>query len=100
MPKFIRLARLTDQGAKNIDNMKAMIAQAQGVMKDHGITLEAAYHTMGPYDVIAVVDAPDEKTAARAGAMIAAQGNFRAETLPAIPLREFLEVLAKKPTGE
>jgi len=95
MPKFIRLAHLTEQGAKNVKNMKAMVAEAQQVMQAHGITLEAAYFTMGKYDIIAVVEAPDAQTAAKAHAQIAAQGNFRAETMPAIPLREFVEQLAK-----
>lgn len=95
MPKFVRLAHLTDQGAKNIKNIKSMVGEAQAVMKEHGITLEAAYHTMGEYDVIAVIDAPDSATAARASALIAAQGNFRAVTMPAQPLREFIENVSK-----
>jgi uncharacterized protein with GYD domain len=95
MPKFIRLARLTEQGTKNIKNFKQMVSDAQKIMQEHGITMEAAYYTMGPYDVIAVVDAPDAATAAHAGALIASQGNFRAETIPALPLREFAELVGK-----
>ena len=93
--KFIRLAHLTDQGVKNIKNMKAMVAEAQSVMQAHGITLEAAYYTMGKYDVVAVIEAPDAQVVAHAHALIAAQGNFRAETMPALPLREFMEQMTK-----
>lgn len=95
MAKFIRLARLTEQGAKNIKNMKSMVAEAQAVMQAHGITLEGAYFTMGEYDIVAVIEATDMAAVARAHALIAAQGNFRAETLPALPLREFMESMSK-----
>ena len=90
MPKFIRMAKLTEQGVKNIKNLKQMVAEVQAIMKSHEITLEAAYATMGQYDIIAVVDAPDAETALKVSALIAQQGNFRAETMVAIPLRDFI----------
>jgi uncharacterized protein with GYD domain len=93
MPKFVRLAKLTEQGVKNLKGFKQMVAEAQAVMKNHGITLEAAYATMGSYDIVAVIDAPDIQTAAKASALIAQQGNFRAESLAAIPLREFVDLV-------
>ena len=48
------------------------------------------YVTLGHYDIVAIIDAPDAEAAAAASALIAAQGNFRAETLPATPVADFL----------
>ncbi len=58
---------------------------------EHGVTLVDAYVTLGHYDIVAIIEAPDTEAAAAASALIAAQGNFRAETLPATPVADFLQ---------
>ncbi len=93
MPRFIRLASLTDKGAANVANLKELVVEAQQAMAKHGVTLIDAYVTLGRYDIIAIIEAPDAEAATAASAMIAAQGNFRAETLPATPVTNFLERL-------
>jgi len=93
MPRFIRLARLTDKGAANVANLKELLGEAQQAMAKHGVTLIDAYVTLGHYDIIAIIEAPNAEAATAASAMIAAQGNFRAETLPATPVTNFLQRL-------
>ena len=93
MPRFIRLASLTDKGAANVANLKEMLGEAKQVMARHGVTLVDAYVTLGHYDIIAIIEAPDAEAAAAVSALIAAQGNFRAETLPATPVTDFLQRL-------
>lgn len=96
MPLFIRLARLTEKAHQNIQNMAEMIAEARQIMEENGARIVQAYVTLGDYDIIAVLDAPDEKTAAKISALILQKGNFRAETLSAIPMEEFLKSIEKK----
>lgn len=91
MPTFIRLVNLTEQGARNIDNMPKMIEEAQKVMHEHNTKVINLYTTLGNYDLVAVIDAPDALSAAKVSAKIAAQGNFRAETLAAVTMEEFME---------
>lgn len=93
MPRFIRLASLTDKGAANVANLKELLGEAKQAMAQHGVTLVDAYVTLGHYDIIAIIEAPDAEAATAASAMIAAQGNFRAETLPATPVTDFLQRL-------
>ena len=88
MPSFIRLAKLTDQGIRNIQNLKAMIEESRQIMDQHGVRLVQGWATLGEYDVVAVIEAPDAKTAAQVSALIAARGHFRASTLSAIPIQE------------
>ena len=90
MAKFIRLASLTEQGVRNIKNLKGMLGEAKEIMKANGASLESAYMTLGRYDIIAVIDAPDAATAAKVSALIGAQGNFRAETLSAVSMEDFM----------
>ncbi|HEX9655104.1 MAG TPA: GYD domain-containing protein [bacterium] len=91
MPTFIRLVNLTEQGAKNIHNLPKMIQDARKVMEKHKTKVVHLYTTLGNYDLVAIIDAPDAKAAAKVSAEIAAQGNFRAETLPAVTIEEFME---------
>lgn len=93
MPTFIRLASLTEQGIRNIRKFKDMLAEAQEIMEEHGVHLQQGWATLGDYDVIAVIEAPDAKTAAQVSALIAAKGNFRAKTLSAVPITDLSDAV-------
>ena len=93
MPLFIRLARLTEKGHQNIRNMEAMLAEAKKVLEANDARILHSYLILGEYDVLSVIEAPDERTAAKISALIADLGYFRAETLPAIPMEEFISSL-------
>ena len=91
MPTFIRLVNLTEQGSKNINELPKLIELAQSVMKKYNTKVVDLYTTLGNYDLVAIIDAPNSMAAAKVSAEIAAQGNFRAETLPAVTIEEFIE---------
>ena len=91
MPTFIRLASLTEQGIKNIRDLQEMLAEAQVIMEKHGVHLQQGWATLGDYDVVAVIEAPDARTAAQVSALIAAKGNFRAKTLSAVPMEDLTD---------
>ena len=93
MPLFIRLSRLTEKANQNLQNMDQMLQQAREIIEANGGKIIHAYVILGEYDVLTIMEAPDEKTAAKIGALIATQGSFRAETLAAIPVEEFIENL-------
>ena len=95
MATFIRLASLTDQGIRNVKNLSTMIAEARQIMEKHGARLVEGWVTLGEYDLIVVIDAPDANVAAEVSALIGAKGNFRARTVPAIPLAEFCDAVDK-----
>ena len=96
MALFIRLSRLTEKANQNLQNMDQMVEQARQIIEANGARILHAYVILGEYDVLTVMEAPDEKTAAKIGALIATQGNFRAETLAAIPVEEFIGSLKAK----
>ena len=93
MPTFIRLASLTEQGIRNVRNFPQMVGEAKEILQQHNATLLYAWATLGEYDVVAVIDAPDAKTAAQISALIGAKGNFRARTLSAVPIAEFSDAV-------
>lgn len=91
MPLFIRLASLTEKGSEQVRDLAKMLSEARETMESEGARIVEAYVTLGRYDIVAVIEAPDARAAARVSAMIAEQGNFKAETLMAIPVQEFME---------
>ncbi len=93
MPTFIRLASLTEQGIKNIRNFREMLSDAKEIMESHGVRMTQGWATLGDYDVVAVIDAPDAKTAAQVSALIASKGNFRAKTLSAVPIADLSDLV-------
>ena len=100
MPIFIRLARLTEKANQQLQDMDQMLDQAREIIEANGARILHAYVILGEYDVLTVMEAPDEKTAAKIGALIATQGSFRAETLAAIPVEEFIGTLKAKVPAE
>jgi uncharacterized protein with GYD domain len=51
--------------------------------KKFGCTLTDAYLTIGQYDMVVMLDAPDDETAARFNLTLASAGNVRTTTLKA-----------------
>ena len=76
--------------------MDQMLEEAEKIIEANGAKILHAYVILGEYDVLTIMEAPDEKTAAKIGALIATQGSFRAETLSAIPVEEFIRSLKTK----
>ena len=91
--KFVRLVNLTDEGVARAEGFGEAFVEARKIMDEHGVRLLHSWVTLGEYDLISVIEAPDEKTALQISALIAGTGKERAKTLPAIPLEEFIESL-------
>ena len=90
MPTYISLGNFTDQGIRNIKDIRTRAERSEQLAREVGGSL-TAYPTMGPYDVVFVLEAPDDKAAARFFLAIGAMGNLRTTTLKAISREEFFE---------
>lgn len=90
MPTYVRLTSLTDEAVQNVGKLGDMLAEARKVLEANHCRLVQAWSTLGAYDIIAVVEGPDDATVMKASALIAKQGNFRALTLPAVPIQDFI----------
>jgi uncharacterized protein with GYD domain len=63
--------------------------------KKAGATLKETYWTLGQYDFIAVIDAPDDVAITALGLSIGKLGNVRTETLRAFSAAEVKTILGK-----
>ena len=89
MATFIRLAKMTSQGVSKVRDFPTLLGEAKAIMEQEGVKILHGYATLGRYDFVVVLEAPDEKAVAKASALIAEKGNFAAETMAAFPIGEF-----------
>jgi uncharacterized protein with GYD domain len=95
MPNYVVLYKMTDQGAKDIQTLPERVRQARTAAEQNGIKVNGWYLTMGQYDVVTIVDAPDEQTLAAGVLAIARNGNFSSESLRAFDESEMEQIVQK-----
>ena len=100
MPMFVTLSRFTDQGAKNIRNLRQNVQENMSRGEQLGIKVHGWYLTQGHYDVVVVAEAPDAETVLAMAAGVAGTGNARTETLRAYTLDEAEQALQKLGVGQ
>ncbi len=95
MPMFVVLAKLTDQGAKNLRNLPANVKENMDRAQKLGIKNHGWYLTQGAFDIVVIAEAPDAETMLAQAAGVAGTGNSRTETLRAFTLDEVGGALKK-----
>ena len=83
MPTYVSLIRFTEQGAKNVRETQRRAAAFRDAAGGRGITVREVYWTLGAYDGLLVLDAPDEETVTAAMVSLGALGNVRTQTMRA-----------------
>lgn len=97
MPTYISLLRYTDQGIRSVKGAPERIANAEKLFQQVGAKLSQLYLTMGRYDYIAIIEAPDEATVTKAALALGSLGNIRTETLRAYGRPEIDKIIGGLP---
>jgi len=95
MPTYIVLASFTEQGIKNIKDSPKRAAAFKDAAKKSGATVKEIFWTLGQYDIVSVVEAPDDATMTAIGLSTGKQGNVRTQTLRAFSEAEVKGILGK-----
>jgi uncharacterized protein with GYD domain len=93
MPTFIMLSTLTPEGVQTVRNNPSRIREVNDELHQLGATVKAQWATLGQYDFVNVIEAPDEKTMARVSLALGSRGTGRWETMVAIPIDDFIATL-------
>lgn len=96
MGKYIMLSNLTDEGRRTIKMRPERINEVNRELEEMGAMVEAQYATLGPYDFVNIVEAPDNETITKIVIELGSRGTVQIETLAAIPIGEFEEKLSKE----
>lgn len=93
MPTYILLTTLTPEGVATLKNNPARIREVNKEVEQLGASVKAQWATLGQYDFVNVLEAPDEQTIARVSLELGSRGTGRYETLTAIPVDDFIDAL-------
>ena len=95
MPTYVSLINWTDQGVKNSKDSVDRAQKAEQMMAKLGVKFKSIYWTVGPYDIVSVVEADDDESATAALLALGAQGNVRTTTMRAYDADAMAGILAK-----
>ncbi len=83
MPTYVTLMNWTDQGIRTARDTVHRRDQADALAEKYGARIEQTYWTVGPYDIVAILEAPDDESATAMLLELGSQGNLRTTTLRA-----------------
>ena len=81
MPTYVALLNFTDQGITTIRETLERAERAAELAQKHGARLERLYWTVGPYDLVGILEAPDDEPATAFLLEAGSSGNIRTATL-------------------
>ena len=97
MPTYISLVNWTDQGIQEFKESPARADATAELAASLGGKLVELYWTVGSYDIVAIIEAPDDETAAAMQLTFGSRGAVRTTTLRAFGREEFERIIAKVP---
>ena len=95
MVTYVVLATFTDQDVKNAKDSPKRADAFKQMAKTFGVTVKDIFWTQGRYDIVTVVEAPDELSATALNLSLSALGNIRTESLRAFSAAEMTKIVAK-----
>lgn len=96
MVVYILLSRLTSEGRKTVRENPGRIQEVNEEIEKLGVKVLSQYATLGPYDFVNVVDAPDNKTVVKVSVELSSRGTVEITTLPTITLNDFVSAVKSK----
>ncbi|MCI0401028.1 MAG: GYD domain-containing protein [Gammaproteobacteria bacterium] len=97
MATFISLLNFTDQGIRNVKQSPDRAKKFKEMAQKAGVMLKNIYWTVGSYDLVAIVEGPDDETTSSLLLSLGALGNVRTQTLRAFSAEEMSRIIAKMP---
>src|SRR4051812_28111082 len=93
MPTYVMLTNLTSEGVRTLKNNPGRVAEVNKEVEQIGAKVIAQYATLGQYDFVTIVEAPDEKTMAKVSVELGSRGTMTSQTLAAMPAGELSDSL-------
>jgi uncharacterized protein with GYD domain len=95
MATYISLINWTEKGVAEFKDTVDRAEAGKALAARFGGVLKEIYWTVGPYDIVAISEAPDDESATAFALALASQGNVRTTTLRAFTGDEMRGVIAK-----
>ncbi len=93
MPTYIALMNWTGDGIHQVKDSPKRLDAGRKAFKKLGVKLKDTYLTIGRYDLVCLLEAPDDETLAKAMLMLGSKGAIRSETLKAFNEAEYRRII-------
>lgn len=95
MAHYVVLASFTDQGVRAIKDTGKRAKAFRDVAKQMNVQIKEIYWTLGSYDVVVTMEAPDDETAAALMLKVGSLGNLKSQTLRAFSEKEIDSITSR-----
>jgi uncharacterized protein with GYD domain len=90
MPTYLMLTNLTAEGLRTLKNNPGRVTEVNKEVEQMGGKVVTQYATLGDYDFVTVVEAPDAQTMAKISVELGSRGTMTSRTLTAMPAADLL----------
>jgi uncharacterized protein with GYD domain len=94
MPLYVMLSNLTAQGVQTLKANPDRLREVNRDIEELGAKVLHQWATLGPFDFVNVVEAPDAATIAKVSVALGARGSAKLQTLTALDIEEFLGAIS------
>jgi uncharacterized protein with GYD domain len=95
MASYVVLASFTDKGVHDAKDTVDRADKFKEMAKKAKCTVKEMYWTLGPTDIVTIIEAPDDETATSLSLGVAARGYVRTQTMRAFSADEMKKILGK-----
>jgi uncharacterized protein with GYD domain len=95
MPTYVTLMNWSDQGVRTVRDTVHRREQADELAEKYGAQIEQVYWTVGPYDIVTILEAPDDESVTSVMLELGSAGNLRTTTLRAYDREEMSGIIQR-----
>jgi len=95
MANYVILGNFTDQGIRGIKDTTKRAKAFRDLTEDMGGSIKDIYWTLGSYDIVLTMEAPDDETVAAILMKVGSLGNLKSQTLRAFNETEINSLISR-----
>ena len=95
MPIYILLTTLTADGRKTLKDNPERILEVNKEIEGMGAKVLYQYASLGPYDFVNILEAPNNDIVFRISAELGSRGTVHIMSMPAVPVEELITSIKK-----
>jgi uncharacterized protein with GYD domain len=92
---YVLLSTLSATGVETLKKNPSRLQQVNAQIEAMGARIMNQWAVLGPYDFVTIIEAPDHLTVAKIAVELGSRGSTKIQSLPAIPVSEFLSALSE-----
>jgi len=93
MPTYLLLTTLTEKGVQTLKSNPSRLREVNRDVEELGARVLHQWASLGAYDFVNIVEAPDDLTIARVSVALGARGSSKIESLPLVDVDDLLAAL-------